>query len=87
LPLRVGIGSRVRAGCATYGRERAARGAASEKAFAAALYRIGMLALGTDRWEHRLDPPRARGTAARLVPQPIFHLATLVAITMGRDVN
>lgn len=87
LPMRVRVGSRVRAACATYGRERAARGAASEKAFAAALYRIGMLALGTDRWEHRLDPPRDRGAAARLVPRPVLHLATLVAIAMGRDVN
>jgi hypothetical protein len=87
LPMHVSAGSRLRAACATYGRERAARGAASEKAFAAALYRIGMLALGADRWEHRLDPPRARGAAARLVPRPVFHLATVVAITMGRDVN
>ncbi|HJU64137.1 MAG TPA: nucleotidyltransferase family protein [Gemmatimonadaceae bacterium] len=87
LPLHVSAGARWRARCASYGRERAARGASSEKAFAAALYRIGMLALGTDRWEHRLDPPRAKGAAGRLVPARVSHLASLVAITLGREVS
>ncbi|MGH7719017.1 MAG: nucleotidyltransferase family protein, partial [Gemmatimonadaceae bacterium] len=87
VPLRVGVASRIRAACLTYGRERAARGAASDRAFAAAMYRLGMLVLGSDGAEDGEERVPARGAAMRYVPAPVSDLASLMAITLGRDVS